>query len=281
MMLALFDLSNLVIRHAFNPYNDLTDSEGRDVSGASGATRQIVRILQETGATEAVVAGDDSRSNLKRTALSDGYKAGRPASDDTIRHQFKVAREVLDELGLPIVKVSTHEADDVIASAAARATTDVRIITGDKDMLALCTDTVKVILLRPGKTVLCGPDEVREIVGVMPDRVQDYKALAGDKSDGIPGVAGIGHKRALQLLEKFDTIENLLAQPLPLDGISPAISNKLAEGAASCALSYKLAGLERGLDIAPYPVPEISFDLVESLFDKRGASRTQLVIEQL
>jgi DNA polymerase-1 len=253
-MLVGFDFSNLLIRHAANPYNTATDQQGRDVSGVIGAIRQINRICQELSPTHAVIARDDSRHNLKRMAESPEYKIDRPEADDNLGFQFELAWLALNLLGIPETLAPEYEADDVLASAAERFSGPVMIVTGDKDLLALCSDRVTIRLLRPGKVIDCGPDECRQIVGVTPDRVGDYKALAGDRGDGIPGVPSIGHKRALALLEAYGSLEDLLAAPLPLPDFPPGISRTLEENRHLAEMSFRLAQMERGLD---------SFDLAE------------------
>ena len=254
MKLLAIDFSNLIIRHASNPYGKAEDPQGRPVNGPVGAISQTIRLVREEKPTHLLIARDGSRQDSFRRQINPAYKAHRPDSDDDIRHQFALSYEALALLGWPVLDEHAHEADDIMASAARAFPGATVIVTGDKDLLACCAPDVRVHLLRPGGAVECGPDEAREIFGVEPWLIQDYKALVGDTSDGIRGIEGIGPKRALALIEQYGDLAGILAaarsgEELVGAGISPAVAAKVQAGVGSAETSYALAGLIDDLDI--------------------------------
>lgn len=252
MHLLCVDFSNLVIRHASNPYNGSVDAANRRVGGACGSLAQVLRLIRELSPTHMIIARDGSRSSGFRRQIDPGYKAHREEADDDLLHQFAVAYTGVGILGIPMVGRDTFEADDVIASAAVAFPGHTTIVSGDKDLLALCAEDVTVRLLKPGGHLDCGPDQCREIFGVGPDHVQDYKALVGDPSDGIVGVPGIGPKRALSLLGAYGDVHSILAAldaTEVLDGATKSVTEKMREGRHSAETSYRLAGLVSDLEL--------------------------------
>jgi len=246
-MLLVIDYSNLLIRHA-------AISAKRDPGGVSGVVyslRQLERLAEEYQPDYLLVARDEQRANLHRRGVSQDYKAGRAAlkSDLNIGEQFQLAWETLSKLGLAVHMAAGHEADDVIASAVSQFSGQSVVVSGDKDMLALA-DRSTIHLLRPGGSVSVDSAGCHKILGVNPDRVRDYKALVGDASDGISGVAGIGPKRAIELLERFDTVEKLYRADL--SDLPTGIRNKLEAGKAAAEQSWQLAGMSEDLPLGDF-----------------------------
>ena len=264
MKLLAVDLSNLLLRHAANPYREAEDNQGRDVRGPVGALAQMIRLVWSEKPSHLLLARDGPRKNSFRREIDPEYKAHRPEADDGIRHQFAFMYDVLQELRWPLREEEGYEADDILASAAASFAGSTVIVTGDKDLLACVSQRTSVLLLRPGEVRRCIPDDVEEIFGVAPDRVCDWKALVGDPSDGISGVPGIGPQRALKLLQHFGTLDDLLSslrssEELSVPGISPAQLAGLRDNLHIAEQSYKLAQLHEDLDIdfaSTPPMPE-------------------------
>jgi len=152
-----------------------------------------------------------------RKKLFTGYQAKRPKMDEELVDQIPKVHDLLTGFGIPIFEVDGFEADDVIGTLAKHAKKDgidqVIIVTGDRDILQLVEDE-KILVWMPTKGLseakLYGKKEVKERMGVVPDKIPDFKALAGDPSDNYPGVAGIGPKTAVALLTKYKTIEGVL-----------------------------------------------------------------------
>lgn len=263
-MLLAIDLSNLVIRHAANPYRTDTDKKDRPVGGAAGSINQIITLIEEVRPDYLLLARDGHRSNIFRTEIDENYKAHRPEADSRIKHNFATTYKSLDVLGWSQISVEGYEADDIIASAASQFQGESLVVSGDKDLLALCSSKVTVRLLRPGGHIDCDPGECEKIIGVSPDLVSDYKALVGDQSDGIVGIPGIGPKRALKLIEDYGSLdgvikaaENVGSDKLP--GFSEKVTETIVLGIESAKTSYNLAEIVKDLevDLDSIPCPDV------------------------
>jgi len=251
--LLCIDFSNLVIRHASNPYGGHKDLVGRPVWGATGALAQVLRLIDQHRPTHLLIARDCKRDETWRRELSDAYKEHRPDADEDLTRQFTLAYRAVEMFGWPCVMMPRYEADDVIASAAHAFDGHVAIVTGDRDLLALCSDTVTVWLFRPGGPEAMNAAGCQRLYGVEPRQVRDYKALVGDKSDGIAGVDGIGPKGAVKLLSAFGSVAGIyrrLDKHGDLgDAATAHVQRKLAEGREQARLSWQLAGLVSNLDV--------------------------------
>lgn len=253
MKLLCIDFSNFIIRHASNPYSPHKDLLGRSVAGPVGAITQVLRLVDQHQPSHLLIARDSKRDDTFRRELSPAYKEHRTESDEDTKRQFALAYQVVELFAWPCVMVPRYEADDVIASACATFPGRCEVVSGDRDLLALCADDTTVWLLRSG-----GPEAVdaagcRRIYGVDPRQVRDYKALVGDKSDGIHGVDGIGAKGAVKLLTAYGSVSALYKH---LDGggdlagvVSPSVQSKLEVGRERARLSWQLAGLVDNLPI--------------------------------
>jgi DNA polymerase I len=186
-----------------------------------------------------------------RDKLYPEYKGTRAKMPDDLRPQIERVRQIVDAFNVPRLEMDNYEADDVLGSVARKAVAQglgVKIITGDRDLLQLVDD--RIIVNLPGKTLSEARDffarDVVEYLGVRPDQVVDYKALVGDKSDNIPGVAGIGEKTAISLLDAYGNLEGVYAH---LDEISGSVRTKLEKGRQDATLSYELAAIVTDLDV--------------------------------
>jgi DNA polymerase-1 len=186
-----------------------------------------------------------------RDDLYHEYKATREKMPDDLRPQMERIRQLVDAFNIPRLEIEGYEADDVLGSVARQAVVNgygVKIITGDRDLLQLVDNRIVVNL--PGKSLSDAkdyfPKDVIEFLGVRPDQVVDFKALVGDKSDNIPGVAGVGEKTAVSLLKEYDTLDGIYAH---LDLCPPAVRKKLELGRDSAYLSKQLAAIVTDLDI--------------------------------
>jgi len=227
--------------------------DGTQTNAAYGLARVLMRIIREAGDSY-VVPAMESVSPTFRHEMFPEYKAHREKMPDRLREQIPIINEIFEALNLTPAQAEGFEADDLIGTMARRASEaglDVEIITGDKDLLQLVDERVRVLLTRKGITDLepFGPDEVRALMGVPPEHVTDLKALEGDKSDNIPGVPGVGEKTALDLLSKFDTVEDLYERLGEID--KAKLREKLEAGRDLAFLSKKLATIERNAPFAP------------------------------
>lgn len=274
LQLLCIDFSNLLIRHNANLHGTAQNQYGQRMQGAVGALGQVHRSLRRLQPTHLLIARDSPRSESFRRALFDDYKAHRPAADPELGRQFEVAYRAAQEIfGWPVVAVDSYEADDVMASACDQFPGRCQILTGDKDMLALCSDRVEVLLLRPGGEVTVDRAGCRNLVGVWPEQVRCYKALVGDASDGIPGVTGIGPKSAVKLLERYNDLQTVLDRVetgKAIEGIAPHLAAKVINGVEQAELSYLLAGL-----VTDLPVDVSSLACPEPVSEERGAAQLE------
>lgn len=227
-----------------------TTHSGEPTAGIFGFASVLLRLFEQENPDYLAVAFDTGKTF--RDQLYSEYKATRAKMPDELRSQIERIREMVDAFNLPRLERENYEADDVLGSVARWAVEHglaVKIITGDRDLLQLVTPRVVVNL--PGKSLAEArdffPDDVLETLGVRPDQVVDYKALVGDTSDNIPGVAGVGEKTAIGLLKAYDSLDGVYAH---IEEIQGAVRKKLEAGRDSAYLSQKLARIETGLDIA-------------------------------
>jgi DNA polymerase-1 len=218
-----------------------TTSQGEPTAGVFGFTSVLLRILEQENPDYLAVAFDTGRTF--RDDIFPEYKGTREKMPDELRTQIERIRQLVDTFNIPRLEVERYEADDVLGSVAKEALAQglgVKIFTGDRDLLQLVSD--RVIVNLPGKSLADSrdylPETVKEYLGVRPDQVVDYKALVGDKSDNIPGVAGIGEKTAISLLETYNDLDSVYAH---LEELTPSVRKKLESGKASAYLSQKLA----------------------------------------
>jgi DNA polymerase-1 len=226
-----------------------TTSSGEPTAGVFGFTSILLRLLEQDRPEYLAVTFDTGKTF--RDQIFPDYKGTRAKMPDDLRSQIERIRELVDAFNIPRLEIEGYEADDVLGSVARKMSAQgfgVKIITGDRDLLQLCTDRILVSL--PGKNIADSkdyfPKDVQEYLGVRPEQVVDYKALVGDKSDNIPGVAGIGEKTAVGLLEKYTSLDGIYAH---LDELSEAIRKKLEAGHEAAYLSQKLATIVTDLDI--------------------------------
>jgi|ERR1035437_1316875 ribA/ribD-fused uncharacterized protein len=244
-LLLMGDLSNLVARYWFaRPAGTFELGSNH---GAEGAFNVMQKTMETYNPTDILVAADTRKEEGMRREVDATYKAERKPMDPDLVEQIQKAAQMFRDAGWPVVTATRHEADDVLATMAKTFPGKVLITTGDKDLLATCSDQVSVLLMRGGGQIrLCGPSECKEIMGVGPELVCYLKALEGDNSDGIKGVPGIGRKSAVFLLTKFKSIDEIYEG---LDQIPSRIRKKLEGQKEAAETSLKLALLCDELDI--------------------------------
>jgi DNA polymerase-1 len=222
---------------------------GEPTAGVFGFTSVLLRLLEQEHPEYLAVAFDTGRTF--RDDLFADYKGTRAKMPDELRTQIERIRQLVDAFNIPRLEVEGYEADDVLGSVARRVVKSglgVKIITGDRDLLQLVDE--RIIVSLPGKSLSDSkdyfPDDVVEYFGVRPDQVVDFKALVGDKSDNIPGVAGIGEKTAASLLQSYQTLDGVYTH---LDELSAGVKKKLEAGRQAAYLSQKLARIVTDLDV--------------------------------
>jgi len=239
---------------ALNPANS-TDSrwvtsKGESTAGVFGFASVLLRVLEQEKPEYLAVAFDTGKTF--RDAIYPDYKGTRAKMPDDLRDQIERIRQMVDAFNIPRLELENFEADDVLGTIARQAEDaglGVKIITGDKDLLQLVTNRVIVNLPsgRMSDAKDYTPTDVVEFLGVRPDQVVDYKALLGDKSDNIPGVAGIGEKTAAALLQTYGTLDAIYEN---LDKLAAGVRAKLEAGKDTAYLSQQLARIDTHAPIA-------------------------------
>ncbi|MGA8752505.1 DNA polymerase I, partial [Candidatus Deferrimicrobium sp.] len=224
----------------------LTAPDGTPTNVVLGVARILLKILREER-PDAVVAVFDSREPTPRHAIYPEYKANRLKTPEDLAVQIPVVDEMIDALGVRRLSVAGAEADDIIGTLSRRAEErgmDVVIVSSDKDMYQLVSKRVKV---RDGlKEHTVGEAQVEEVFGVPPGKVADLLALAGDPSDNVPGVPGIGEKTASELIREFGSLDAVLAHPERLKG---SRREKIEKGADAARLALRLVTIDRDIPI--------------------------------
>ena len=245
MKLMVID-GNSILNRAFYGIRLLTTKDGQPTNAVYGFFNILLKLLEEEQ-PEALCVAFDRRAPTFRHLAYEGYKAQRKGMPDELAVQLPVLKDMLEAMRIPMYELDGWEADDVIGTISVKDTAagwDTVIVTGDKDSLQLVTETtrVKLVSTRMGQTTTreMTPESFRAAYGFDPIHLVDLKALMGDSSDNIPGVKGIGEKTAMDLIQRYGSIEAIYAD---LDKIEakPAVRKKLAEGAEQAKLSYALA----------------------------------------
>ena len=245
MKLMILD-GNSVINRAYFGVKPLTTREGLYTHAIYGFLNILERMEKEED-PDAVCVAFDLHGPTFRHERYEGYKANRHGMPEELAQQMPLMKQVLTAMNIPIYSAQGWEADDVIGTVGKKCgeeNWDCVIVTGDRDSLQLIDGhvRVKLVISKPGQTTASLYDEAkfREEYGFEPKRMVDLKALMGDSSDNIPGVAGVGPKTATDLLLKFGTLDGVYAN-LEDASIRPKLREKLAEGKDSAYLSYELA----------------------------------------
>ena len=237
--LYLIDASPYVFRAHFALPATIRTPEGRPAAATYGFVSTLLKLLEDERPTHAAVAFDRSLTTSFRNEILPSYKTGRTLPPPELEAQLGDCEELAAALGFACFVSDRYEADDLIATLVrnvAGERCDVTVVSSDKDLAQLVDERVSLFDLARGRRE--GPAEVRARLGVRPDQVVDYLALAGDPVDAIPGVRGVGPRTAASLLERFGTLEGVLAH---LDEIAPALRRRLEDGRASALLSRRLA----------------------------------------
>ena len=243
MRLLVID-GNSIVNRAFYGIKLLTTKDGQFTNGIFGFMNILLRLKEDCEPDHVAVAFDVHAPTF-RHKMYDGYKAGRKGMPPELRSQMPLLKELLRDLGYAIVEQEGYEADDVLGTLSAQCRGDDRcfVATGDRDALQLVSDNTTVLLAatKMGRAVTTAydKDKLREEYGVAPAGMIEIKALMGDSSDNIPGVAGIGQKTAGTLIQQYETIDYIYDHLDELE-IKDGVREKLRAGKDSAFLSRTL-----------------------------------------
>jgi len=244
--LYLIDGNSYVYR-AFYAIRDLSNSKGFPTNAIYGFTNMLIKIIREKK-PDGIVVSFDSPVPTERHRLYEAYKAHRPETPGDLIKQVPYIKKIISAFNITIFEMPGYEADDILGTIAEKAASegmDVFIVTGDKDMLQLINDKVKVY--DPMKERVFDEEFVREKFGIGPERITEFMALTGDSADNIPGIKGIGEKTARELLTEFKSLEDLLENT---GRIKKEKLRALVSGGVDLArLSWKLATLDTSVPL--------------------------------
>ena len=205
---------NSLMHRAFHAL-PLMGFDGVYTNAIHGFLTMLFKVVKEENVRYCAVCFDEHGPTFRHVVYAD-YKAGRNPTPPELVSQFKLIRELLPQLGIASYSLQGYEADDLLGTLSLQAEgQDVKplLLTGDRDALQLVDGVTELMFTRKGisETMLFTPATVREEYGFGPEQVTDWKGMAGDSSDNIPGIPGIGDKTAVKLLQKYGTLEETLA----------------------------------------------------------------------
>lgn len=247
----LVDGNNLLFRSFYaTAYQGviMKNSKGFPTNALYGFINMMKKIIKEENPSYIMVAFDKGKTF--RHDKYDSYKAGRVEMPDELKFQFPKAKEILDAMGIKHFEIDNYEADDIIGTLAKMVDLEdefvATIVSSDKDLLQLISDEVVVKLLKQSGHIMMDRDEFVKTYNVEPIRMIDLKALMGDPSDHIPGVKGIGEKTAINLLSKYETLDNLYKN---IDNVTGKTKEKLINDKDNAYMSYDLATIYRDVPL--------------------------------
>ena len=271
----LVDGNNLLFRSFYaTAYQGviMKNSKGFPTNALYGFINMMNKIIKDENPSYIMVAFDKGKTF--RHDKYDEYKAGRAEMPDGLKVQFPKAKEVLDTMGIKHFEIDNYEADDIIGTLAKMVDEEdefiATIVSSDKDLLQLISDEVTVKLLKQSGHIMMDREEFRRTYQVDPARMVDLKALMGDASDHIPGVKGIGEKTAINLLSKYETLDNLYAN---IDSVTGKTKEKLIADKDNAYMSYDLATI--------YKEVPLNFTLESCKYNGIDKNKLATILEEL
>ncbi|MBR4111755.1 MAG: DNA polymerase I [Ruminiclostridium sp.] len=240
MKLLVID-GNSILNRAFYGIRLLSNKKGMFTNAITGFFNIYLKLISAFNPDGAAVAFDLKAPTFRHKKY-DGYKAGRKGMPDELAMQLQPVKDLLRAMGVTVIECEGYEADDILGTLSAecdRKGFECIIATGDRDSFQLITDRVTVNLASNKEDILYTPAKIMEVYGVTPLQMIDVKALMGDSSDNIPGVAGIGEKTALSLIQKYESIDKIYENIDTIE-VTKSVREKLIKGEENCRLSYEL-----------------------------------------
>ena len=242
-VIAVIDGNSLMHRafHAVPP--TMSAPDGRPTNAVFGFLNMFLKMVDEFAPDGVVCAFDKGRPKVRMEMLPQ-YKAQRPPMDPNLRAQFPMIKELLASLSIPVVELEGWEGDDILGTLARRgeaAGCDMYLVTGDRDMYQLVTDHVHVVSTRKGLSdiAIMTPESVDDLYhGITPELVPDFYGLKGDSSDNIPGVPGIGPKKASALIAQYGNLDEVIAHA---DEVKGKMGENLRAHIDDALISRKIA----------------------------------------
>ena len=237
---------NSIANRAFYALPLLSNSQGLHTNAVYGVTTMLMKLLEDEKPTHFLFAFDAGKITFRHAEYKD-YKGGRAKTPPELSEQWPLIKELVAAFGIEQYELEGYEADDIIGTLTKRADEDkleVIVVTGDKDMLQLASDHVKIALTRKGisEMEVYDPAHIKEKYNLTPQQIIDMKGLMGDSSDNIPGIPGVGEKTALKLLHQYETVEQVLEHAAEIKG---KLGEKIRSHAEDAKMSKQLATIYR------------------------------------
>ena len=260
----LLDTASLYFRAFHGVPDSVKAPDGTPVNAIRGLLDMIAKLVAEFAPSDLVACWDDAWRPRWRVELIPSYKAHRVEREtddgsvetvpDALRAQIPVIRELLEALGIPVVGAADHEADDVIGTLASHARMPVDIVTGDRDLFQLVDDSRGVRVVYTGRGMshleILTEEAVQKKYGISPRQYVDFAVMRGDPSDGLPGVAGVGEKTAVSLLNEFGGLDAIAAAAAdPETTLSAAVRSKIVAARDYLAVAPRVVEVVRDLDV--------------------------------
>ena len=241
---------NSIINRAFYALPQMNNKDGLNTNGIYGFTTMLFKLIDMYNPTHISVAFDKKSPTFRHLEYT-AYKAGRKKMPDELREQFEPLKKLLDAFNINRLEIDGYEADDIIGTISKIAEDEgfkVYIVTGDKDAIQLASKNITTLITKKGVADMeeYDFDKVVEKYEMTPAQFIDLKGLMGDKSDNIPGVAGIGEKTGIKLIKEYQSIENILEN---IDNLKGSIKTKIEKNKESAIMSKKLATIIRNVPI--------------------------------
>ncbi len=261
--LVIVDGHHLMYRAYWAIPRTMKNAKGEQTNTSFGVASMLLMILATEQPDDLLFCFDADEDTFRHKEYAE-YKAGRSATPDDFYIQIPRTLSMIDSFGIKSVSGGNVEADDfacAYAKAAEKNGQRVTIISGDRDLLQLCTEHVRVAIPHKGYQAAeyLGPAEVRKKYGVTPEQIPSYKGLVGDSSDNLPGVHGIGPKAAESLLQQFGSVSNVYEN---LSDIKPAWREKLETGREQAFFCERMATLISDIPL-PVPLNDLAFSGID------------------
>lgn len=239
--------------------NPLVNSRGQNTSAIFGFARMVLSLIRDQSPDYFAVAFDPPVKSF-RFRIYEEYKANRQKMPDDLRSQIDEIKNLVKEIGIPVIESEDFEADDILGTMAAKYASqglEVYLVTGDKDAYQLLDENVKIYANKKGisEYEIYDKENIVEKTGLKPELIIDYMALMGDSSDNIPGVKGIGEKTALKLISEFSSLENLYSN---IESIKGKTKTLLEEGKDMAFLSRELVTIKKDVPLE-LEIEELAF----------------------
>jgi len=238
--------ANSIFYRAFYALPHFRTSKGELTNAIYGFTATLLHFLLEDEPDYIAIVFDKGKKTFRHQEYKE-YKATRPKAPDELYAQIPKTKEIISAFNFPIFEEDDYEADDILGAIALKAQKEnpdlkIFIVTSDRDALQLISDRISVIMPKKGFNEYeeYSADVLKEKFGLTPQQIPDYKALAGDASDNIKGIKGIGEKTAKDLLAQYGSLEGIYKN---IDKIPGALRDKLIEGKSNAEFSKRMATL--------------------------------------